>query len=405
MLGGQLARTVVQAAYFILVARTLQPDAYGAFVAVSATVMIGAPFVSLGSGFIMVKHVSRDRETFPHYWNNALVLIIASGSLLLALSVPVSRLLLPAAIPITLVIVLGAAELICARIIELVGQAFLAVELVKWTATLQFSLSVLRLVAIGVVTTITRHPSAVIWGIGYLAATAIGVAVSVATLQQKIGLPRPAFDASRLELEEGFYFAIGLSAQTVYNDIDKSLVSRFAGLEAAGIYGAAYRIIDVCFAPVSALLAATYANFFRQGAAGLRASLALSRRLMPTACGYAFVCSLMIVLCAPLVPIVLGDKYASTVDALRWLAPIPLLRAVHYFLADALSGAGYQRARSIVQIGIAITNVVLLAFLVPSYGWQGAAWVSIASDALLAISLVLVARYLVAIADSRAASS
>src|SRR5260221_9538483 len=100
MLGGQLARTLIQAAYFILVARSLQPDNYGAFVAASALIMVAAPFVSLGSGFIMIKHVSRDPATFSRYWGNALVLLLASGGVMLAAVALVSRAVLPATIPI-----------------------------------------------------------------------------------------------------------------------------------------------------------------------------------------------------------------------------------------------------------------------------------------------------------------
>src|SRR6202034_2007812 len=62
---------------------------------------------------------------------------------------------------------------------------------------------------------------------------------------------------------------------------------------------------------------------------------------------------------APLLPIVLGPKYADTAVALRWLSLIPFFRGLHTFLADSLSGAGLQRMRSIVQISVAIVNVVL----------------------------------------------
>jgi O-antigen/teichoic acid export membrane protein len=405
MLGGQIARTVIQAAYFVLVARSLQVDNYGAFVAASALIMVAAPFVSLGSGFIMIKHVSRDPGTFPRYWGNALSLLLASGGVMLVVTALVSRAVLPAAIPIGLVIALGVAELVCARITELAGQAFIAFRRVKWTATIQLALSVARLAAIAIVATCVTTPSALTWSLGYLAATAVAMLFALALVAAKLGAPRLRFDASLLELEEGLYFAVGLSAQTVYNDMDKSLLSRLASLDASGIYGAAYRIIDVCFAPISALIAAAYSDFFRRGATGLRGSLAVTRGLLPIALLYATVCSLALLAFAPVLPAILGDGYAPTVAALRWLAPIPVLRAIHYFLADAMSGAGHQRTRTLVQIVVAVVNVVLLVAVIPQYSWRGAAWVSLASDGLLVVGLAAAMRYLLAVPASRTTSS
>jgi O-antigen/teichoic acid export membrane protein len=38
-------------------------------------------------------------------------------------------------------------------------------------------------------------------------------------------------------------------------------------------------------------------------------------------------------------------------------------------------------------VGVAIFNVLLNLWLIPAYSWRGAAWSSIASDALLACSI------------------
>ena len=73
------------------------------------------------------------------------------------------------------------------------------------------------------------------------------------------------FRLSRPEFKEGFYFAVSQASQTIYNDLDKTMLVRLGGLEATGIYGAAYRIVDVSFAPVGALTQATLARFFRHG--------------------------------------------------------------------------------------------------------------------------------------------
>jgi O-antigen/teichoic acid export membrane protein len=72
------------------------------------------------------------------------------------------------------------------------------------------------------------------------------------------------------------------------------------------------------------------------------------------------------------------------VEALRWLSVLPILKALHYFFTNALTGAGYQALRARIQAGVAVFNVLINLWLIPAYSWRGAAWSSIASDGLLA---------------------
>jgi O-antigen/teichoic acid export membrane protein len=90
------------------------------------------------------------------------------------------------------------------------------------------------------------------------------------------------------------------------------------------------------------------------------------------------------------VPRILGRQYADVTEALRWLALLPLLKTLHFFIADSLTGAGHQGSRTLIQIGVAAFNVLVNLWLIPAYGWRGAAWSSIASDGLLALSLLLI---------------
>ena len=388
MLVGQIARNVIQAIYFILVAQALQPAGYGAFVAALAMVMIAAPFASLGAGAVLVKNVARDATTLPVYWGNALVIVAISGLALLVLILGAAHVLLPSSIPLALVLALGVAELLFARTVDLCAQVFQAFQQLKWTSAIQLSLSSWRLLSIAVLYAILHTPTPLQWSLGYLAATAAATATSGLLVHLRHGRPRLVIDRARMELREGAYFSIGLSAQSIYNDIDKTMLSRLSTLATAGIYGAAYRIIDVSFSPVSALLSASYARFFQHGAQGLPGTVRLARKLLPPAAAYGVAAGVALILVAPLVPLVLGTRYALIAPMIIWLAPMPLLRACHYFLADALTGAGHQRSRSVLQLVVAGVNVMLNLWLIPIYSWRGAAWTSVGCDSLLAIGLL-----------------
>jgi O-antigen/teichoic acid export membrane protein len=90
---------------------------------------------------------------------------------------------------------------------------------------------------------------------------------------------------------------------------------------------------------------------------------------------------------APIVPHLLGPEYARTTVALRWLSPLPLLKTLHYFVADSLTGAGLQGLRTALQVGVAVFNILLNLWLIPAHSWRGAAWSSLASDGMLAATL------------------
>jgi O-antigen/teichoic acid export membrane protein len=113
----------------------------------------------------------------------------------------------------------------------------------------------------------------------------------------------------------------------------------------------------------------------------------MARRLVPPAAAYAVAAALALVLLAPTVPWLLGPEYRNVVEVIRWLAVIPVLRALHYFAADALTGSGHQGWRTAAQLTVAGFNVALNVVLIPRYSWRGAVWASIASDAALALLL------------------
>lgn len=387
MLVGQGFRLVVQAFYFIVIARSLGPMKYGAFVGVVGMVGIFHPFGALGSGYLLIKNVARDPGQFSENWGRALSTTFLSTSILFAVVLVVSRFVLPLAIPLRLVAFVAGSDLFAVGVIDLSGQAFQACDRLHWTASINGLLSTSRFLAAVILVALHQSPSPLQWGGFYFGSTSLVAMVAFSLVLVKLGAPTFNFSQPSRESWEGFYFSVSQSAQTIYNDIDKTMLARLGTLEATGIYGAAYRLIDVSFAPVWSLLAAAYPNFFRVGVGGISATLQYAKPLILHALGYAVFVAIAVLTCAGLVPVVLGGEYRLTVEALRWLAIIPMLRVVHFFLSDALAGAGYQALRSSFHVGVAVFNVLINLWIIPAYSWRGAAWSSIASDALLACSI------------------
>lgn len=394
MFTGQAFSMCLKAGYFLIIARFLGPHQYGAFVGVSALVSILAPYATVGSGNLLIKNVSRDRSLFSVYWGNSLVISLVSGLGLMVVLLLVADIVLPAHFPISLLATVALSDLLFARIVDVSAQAFQAVEKLSRTATLTSIINAARFAGAVIVVTCVQKPTAVTWSFVYLASTIVAAIIGVVSIHRQFGRPSTALSRMHAELAEGFFFAGSQSAQNMYNDIDKTMLARLSTLEFTGIYAAAYRLIDVAFVPVRALLFAAYAGFFRHGVNGIGATRRYARSLRFRAMAYGALVSGALFLCAPVIPMLIGQEYALTANALRWLSPLPFIKAIHYFEADTLTGSGHQGLRTSIQAFVAVLNLGLNWLLIPLYSWRGAACTSLASDSSLAILMIIASSYL-----------
>ena len=387
MILGQGVRILVQFAYFVLIARILHREGYGAFAGAVALVAVLAPFAGWGSGNLLVKNVARDGDTFPRYWGRVLVISAMSGSLLTLLALLLAWLILPPEVSLWVVLWVAVADLLFTRVLEAACQAFQAVHRLFKTAALSILYSVTRLGGVLILLRLHDGDLLISWSLLYLGATVVAALISIAWVSLELGMPSFDMRGWRAEFGEGFYFASSFSAQRIYMDSDKALLTRLGSLDAAGIYTAASRIVEVAFIPVFALLAAAYVRFFTSGQRGVHGTWELSRKLLPYALAYAVAAGIGLYLLAPLIPWLLGADFSESVAAIRWLAVVPLLMTLHRFAADSLTGAGWQAKRTHIEFGAAAINVLLNVALVPAFSWHGTAWVTIVTELLLIVAL------------------
>jgi O-antigen/teichoic acid export membrane protein len=382
---GQGLRLIIRALYFVEIARSLGVKNYGAFIGVVALVGIASPFGDLGSGDLLVKNVSRNKSLFATYWGRGLVATVGAGSVLIAIVFLLSAFALPSSIPRQLVLLVAVSDLLGLNLITMCGEAFQALDHLNWTATINVLIGVSRLIGASVLIAIHPHPSPLQWGYVYFYSTASVTITALLLVWSRLGSAKFTGLRWAAEFREGLYFSTSRSAQTIYDDIDKTMLARLGSLEATGIYGAAYKLIDVSFVPVSSLLQASYSSFFRTGAKGITPCFKYAKPLLLWALGYAVVIGSVLLLSAGIVPYILGSGYARSAEALRWLAVLPMFKVMSYFFSNTLTGAGYQGSRACVQVSVALFNVLVNLWIIPLYSWRGAAWSSIASDALLAL--------------------
>jgi O-antigen/teichoic acid export membrane protein len=184
---------------------------------------------------------------------------------------------------------------------------------------------------------------------------------------------------------EGAEYALSASTGGAYNDLDKAMLSHYGMSAANGIYTMAYRAIDLATMPAASIELAAEPRLFQLGATSLKEAAIFGRRLLKRSVLTSAAASVGMFVLAPLIPLLLGRGFAESVSALRWLCLIPIFRSIHGITGSVLTGAGLQRYRSVTQIVAAAGNFGLNLWLIPTHGWQGAAWASLVTDGSLGV--------------------
>jgi O-antigen/teichoic acid export membrane protein len=397
MISGQGIAMAAQAVYFVLIGRALGSHEYGAFVGVAALIATASQFTSLGMDMILVRNISRDRASFSRTWGHALA-ITALGFVLLFLAAtlyahfalrPALRLLVPG---------IALADGLLGRLIQLAARAFQGAGSLSWTARLLALTNIARAATAALVLAWTRthhlQATALLWTRVYWMSTlAVGLfALAMITLR----LGRPRFSRlHRRDISEGLSFSLSSSSISAYNDIDKTFLVSLGQISAAGVYSAAYRVVDAASAPIYAVYAAAAPRLFREGARGVQQARDFSRSTLSRTLPYAAVVAVVLVLAAPLLPFLFGRSFRESADALRWLCLLPILRSLHYAWGSAITASASQWNRTATQFGAAALNLCLNAVLIPRWSWQGAAAASLLTDATLAATSFFVLSLLI----------
>jgi O-antigen/teichoic acid export membrane protein len=388
MISGQIVAIAFQAVYFVLMGRTLGSREYGAFVGAVALITVLSQFSSLGMEMILVRNVSRDRESFAESWGKALRVVFCGFFFLLAVAMifghivlrPDLRLLIPW---------IAISDGLLGKLVQLAGRAFQGAGQLRWTARLAVLINLGRAVLAAALYIYARygngHPNAYTWArIYWLSPMAIAL-VAMWRITMDLGWPR--WGTLRLhDLSEGLSFSFSSSSISVYNDIDKTFLVSLGQTYAAGIYTAAYRVVDVATAPLYGLYAAATPRLFREGAKSVDHAHAQSKRLMLRTIPYGIAVAIALYAGASLMPRFFGPTFQGSVTALRWLCLLPLLRVLHYAWGTTITSSASQWNRTATQIAAAGLNLLLNFLLIPRWSWRGAAVASLLTDGSLALS-------------------
>ena len=382
---GQALSVVCQGVYFILLARLLGNTEYGIYVGVVALVAMASQYSALGSHSVFLRYVSSVPRRFAWYWGNVLVTTVILGSLFVAILAFIGP-HISHSYTTWMIVSVAVGDCVFGQLTVAVGRVFQTFEHMRVTAAVNLLASFLRLSVAGGLCFTVRHVRAQQWVIAVTAVSIVSAAIGLTVVTRRYGWPRLSLRLLSGRTREGVIFALSYSTNGLYNDLDKVMLGHYGMNFANGIYTMAYRIVDICSISLYAVQSAALPRFFRQGkAAGIVSTRSLATSILKRTAPLSFITAAGMFLAAPTIPHLVGSGFTGSAQVLRWLCLLPLFRSFHLSAGDALSGAGHQGVRLSTQLLAAAFNFSTNFYLIPRFGWIGAAWSSLATDSILGI--------------------
>jgi O-antigen/teichoic acid export membrane protein len=375
---GNLALGVVVT---LIVARTLGTRGFGEWATIFAVTQIAANFGELGLKQVAVSRAAREPAREAD-WLGALVsLRVMLAIPIMIASVVAIVLIAPthqsrtAGILIALLVLLSAPGAITAvfqlRVRNDISIAIMTLNSVLWTA--------------GAITVAMVSKSIVAFAAVFLAveASTTFIACLLALRLTSVHLA-----SSRRLWGALMRVGMGLGAAgilvTLYVRLDQILVLEFGGSRQAGLYAAAYRILDqIQFIPISVMT-----TLFPLIASAYPRDLARVRRLLQSAGEYLAIASLpalafTAVAADPIMRLLFGVQFNAAAPALPILMGAFVSISFGYLAGSMVAILELQRRFfGYAAVGLAV-NASLNVLLIPRYGFLAAAWVTLVTEVMV----------------------
>lgn len=287
---------------------------------------------------------------------------------------------------------IGALSSLAASLWGYTGASLQAAKSFNRFAVVQMTNSGIRLglvVALVACDELTATWAMVATGAGYSIAALIGYALSVPATRKISGSRalRPViFDYSK-------WLVISSLIHIFYTRIDHLMLSRMAGADSAGVFGAAVNFIQIVDLLTFSLLTVWLPRFCettdilalrRHAKKALGTSLALAVLMMPA-----------YFLARPVIGWILGDAYRSSIDLFKVIFVGAVVTLITHPLQGAVHARGKTHLLTGLDLGLLGLNVAFNYWVIPRYGVSGAAGVALGTRILGGVVLsVVVARIL-----------
>ena len=381
---GQIVSLAVQALCFILLARLLGSREYGVLVGAVAFVSLFSQYSGAGSGSVFLRYVSVDHEQAAVYCGNMLLSLAVFGTALVAIVTIAAHYVLSST-SLTLILIVAVSDCFLRQIAVMTAQVFQAFERMKITAFLTSLTNFARLITVCAMLLVFHQGTSTQWAWASAGVSVLAAFVGILLVRRQVRKVSFSFPLLRKRAAEGLGFSFAASTNSVYNDVDKTMLSHFGMNVANGIYSTAYRVVDMATMPIWSMYTSALPRMFREGKVSMEENARTARKLLSSGILTGLTASVVCYFCAPLMPVLAGRSFGASASAIRWLCLLPVFRAFALSAGAGLTTSGNQTLRTWVQVIAAAFNFAVNLYLIPRYSWLGAAWSSLLTDAFMGV--------------------
>lgn len=396
---GQLSKVIFQSGFILLLAIVLSPDLYGKYTIVVALINIMGPFIGLGFNQLLVELNVKKEYTANQLYSTGFWLVLSTSLFLtiVGMFIILSIYGLDKEI-ILLFLFLSLADFFALKFTELNSQSAISNLKFEKAAKIQSLISFSRFSAVAITFVLIQMKNEnylIVWLSLYVTFSILTSLLSIKISDKSILVIRLSNVRLNLNvMKRGIYYSIGLSSQGVYNDVDKIILSKNKNVSTSelGNYGLAYKMMDVIFVPLKSILIKNFPLIIEKGSLKdwdffykyLKKILVIS---------YIYILVVLVFLVfmgEKLILFIFSDQYTFTYTYLMYIAPLLFVRMTNYLIADIITGLGFQKKRSLVQVFVAIMNLIFSIILINILNIAGAVIASYISEFIMLIFLILI---------------
>jgi O-antigen/teichoic acid export membrane protein len=379
----QVVGTVVASAVsfftFVAVARGLGPEAFGNLTAATVFLYIPVVLADVGYSAAVIREISARPDRTERAMRAALPLrtlvsaVAVAAALGIGFAMPFDR------------------QTKTAILIGSVGAFFTLMSLTVLPvlqAQLRMQWAVAGNVA-GRVATLGLTLGALAVGLGFkavVAAQVVGLGVTfvihAVVVARTVSL-RPLVDVDYWRRLSGvaLVLGIGIALGQVYFRVDTVLLALIRSPEEVGIYGAAYKFLELSLLVVTAIGWSVVPPLARLLAEDReRAKRLVQRAFDVLVAAAALIVTAMLFSAEELISLTAGSAYEESATALRLLAPFVLLSFAAGLFWAVLIVVGRDRLLLGVSSTMLVLNIALNSTFIPAYGYKAAAVISVVCE-------------------------
>jgi O-antigen/teichoic acid export membrane protein len=368
----------------LFAARRLSQDAFGLFSLGTTVGWIAAVATDFGIQLHLARAVAQrpsDRARLLRAWLRVRLWTAATAIVAVAVGLAITSSSPAFSRPIVLFTIVY----VVSGLVEFLHYFYRGLSRSDIESTLNLWQRVATLVLAGVV--LWWWPDVTVLALG-MAIPALATFAYSARLATRLAAPVEPFEPiepiDRRSLSSVIPIGTGIVLSALYFRIDVFLVQAWQGTSAVALYNAVFRLVDALRLFPAAVLAVALPVLFR--ATSRHPLVKLSALLTSSAIGVALVLWLA---AGRLIPFLYGANYAAAVPAFRVLLLSFPLMSLNYALTHQLIGWHGHRGYAVVCATALIFNVALNTRLIPAVGIVGAAWATLATEAVVTSGCLL----------------